>query len=108
MHTKLDDGVLDYIEDIFNIEEVLDLDDDLVIITKDNPNDGLNLLQNIKRKTVCNIYNLHDYLYNCLDNVLQPKFTVINEEEKKMMKKYNVVSDNLFLKYRDSTPLLLL
>ena len=100
LHTKIRPAnVLDYIEDIFNIEEVLDLDDDLVIITKDKSNDGLlNLLDRTykKEKQYVNIYNLHDYLYNCLDNVLQPKFRVINEEEKReMMKKYNVVSDNL-------------
>ena len=100
LHTKIRPAnVLDYIEDIFNIEEVLDLDDDLVIITKDNPNDGLlNLLDRTykKEKQYINIYNLHDYLYNCLDNILQPKFRVINDEEKQeMMKKYNVISDDL-------------
>ena len=100
LHTKIRPAnVLDYIEDIFNIEEVLDLEDDLVIITKDNPNDGLlNLLDRTykKEKQYINIYNLHDYLYNCLDNILQPKFRVINEEEKQeMMKKYNVNSDDL-------------
>jgi len=100
LHTKIrPTNVLDYIEDLFNIEEMLDLDDELIIITKDKPNDGLlNLLDRTykKEKQYVNIYNLHVYLYNCLDNVLQPKFRVINNEEKeKMMKKYNVISDDL-------------
>ena len=100
LHTKIrPTNVLDYIEDLFNVEEILDENDELIIITKDKPNDGLlNVLDRIYKKEnqYVNIYNLHDYLYNCLDNVLQPKFRVINEEEKKeMMKKYNVVNDEL-------------
>lgn len=100
LHTKIrPTNVLDYIEDLFNIEELLNLDDELIIITKDKPNDGLlNLLDRTYKKEnqYVNIYNLHVYLYNCLDNILQPKFRVMNNEEKKeMMKKYNVVNDDL-------------
>ena len=100
LHTKIRPAnVLDYIEDLYNIEEFLDKTDELIIITKDKPNDGLlNVLDRIykKEKQYVNIYNLHNYLYNCLNNILQPKFRVINDKEKReMMKKYNVVSDNL-------------
>ena len=40
-------NVLDYIEEFYNIEEILDQDDEFVIVTKDKPNDSL--LNTLKR-----------------------------------------------------------
>lgn len=92
-------NVLDYVEDLFNIEEILEPDDELIIITKDKPNDSLlNILDKTykKQNLYINIYNLHSYLYNILDNVLVPPHRVISEEEKKeIMKKYNVTEEKL-------------
>jgi len=92
-------NVLDYVEDLFNIEEILDPEDELIIITKDKPNDSLlNILDKTykKQNLYINIYNLHSYLYNILDNVLVPPHRVISEEEKQeIMKKYNVTEEKL-------------
>lgn len=92
-------NVLDYVEDLFNIEEILDPNDELIIITKDKPNDSLlNVLDKTykKQNLYINIYNLHTYLYNILDNVLVPPHRVINEEEKQeIMKKYNITEEKL-------------
>ena len=44
-----------------------------------------------------NIYNFHNFRCNILDNVLQPKFRVLNETEKnEIKKKYNITSDSNF------------
>lgn len=92
-------NVLDYVEDLFNIEEILEPHDELIIITKDKPNDSLlNILDKTykKQNLYINIYNLHSYLYNILDNVLVPPHRVISEEEKQeIMKKYNVTDEKL-------------
>jgi DNA-directed RNA polymerase subunit H (RpoH/RPB5) len=92
-------NVLDYVEDLFNIEEILEPHDELIIITKDKPNDSLlNILDKTykKQNLYINIYNLHTYLYNILDNVLVPPHRVISEEEKQeIMKKYNVTEEKL-------------
>lgn len=92
-------NVLDYVEDLFNIEEILEPHDELIIITKDKPNDSLlNILDKTykKQNLYINIYNLHSYLYNILDNVLVPPHRVISEEEKQeIMKKYNVTEEKL-------------
>ena len=90
--------VQDYIEDLYQIEDILSLNDDLVIITKDNSNIALkNLLRMefTQNKYYVNVYNYHNYLYNILNNDLVPEHIIISDEKKKQTaKKYNIVTES--------------
>ena len=90
--------IQDYIEDLYNVEETLGEDDNLIIVGKDKPNDTLINVLDMSYKTekyYVNIYNIHDYLYNILDHVLVPPHRIIdNEEKKEVAKFYNIVSDS--------------
>ena len=44
-----------------------------------------------------NIYDYHNYLFNILDNELQPEFRILSDEEKtELKKKCNIVYDKQF------------
>ena len=90
----------EYIEDLYNLEEILTKNDDLVIVTKDKPNESiLNLLvmEFNNNQYFVNIYDYNNFTFNCLDNVLQPKFRVLTETEKNEVKqKFNIISDSHF------------
>jgi DNA-directed RNA polymerase subunit H len=90
--------IQDYIEDLYQIEEILSLEDDLVIVTKDNPNPALkNLLRMefLQNEYYVNVYNYHSYLYNVLDNDLVPEHIIISAEAKKeLAEEYNIVKES--------------
>jgi DNA-directed RNA polymerase subunit H len=90
--------VQDYIEDLYQIEELLSFDDNLVIVTKDEPNPTLkNLLRMefTQNKYYVNVYNYHNYLYNVLNNDLVPDHTIISDERKKeLAQEYNIISES--------------
>ena len=90
--------VQDYIEDLYQIGEVLSFDDNLVIVTKDEPNPTLkNLLRMefTQNKYYVNVYNYHNYLYNVLNNDLVPDHTIISDERKKeLAQEYNIISES--------------
>lgn len=90
--------IQDYIEDLYNVEEILGEDDNLIIVGKDKPNDTLINVLDMTYKTdkyYVNIYNIHDYLYNILDHVLVPPHRIIdNEEKKEVAKYYNIVNNS--------------
>ena len=92
--------IYDYIEDLYNIDEVLDKSDDLVIVTKEKLNDNLIKFLDILYKQqgyFVNIYNFNDFLYNILDNALVPPHRVLSLEEKNELKqKYNIQKDHQF------------
>ena len=88
-----------YIEDIFNIDEVLTKNDKLIIIVNDNINDSI-------KKYIEEIFNegyfiitftLEELSYNILNHILVPPHRILSEEETKEIKeKYNVMSNNKF------------
>lgn len=92
--------VQDYVEDLFQLDDppVLRKNDDLVIIGKDKTNDVLKNLLRLEyeqNKYYINIYNLHDYLFNILDNNLVPKHEIISDDEKeKIRKRFNITQDS--------------
>jgi DNA-directed RNA polymerase subunit H len=92
--------IYDYVDDLFDIEDVLTSNDDLIIISKDKTNQTIkDLIEQlfIKDKKFVNIYNFHDYLFNVLEHEMQPKFRILSEEEKqKIMKQYNIIKDKEF------------
>ena len=88
--------IQDYMEDLYNVEEKIGPNDNLIIVGKDKPNDTLiNVLDmaNKNDEYYVNIYNIHDYLYNILDHVLVPQHRIIDENEKKQLEKYYNVTN---------------
>lgn len=90
--------IQDYIEDLYSIEEILDKDDDLVIICKEEPNQALRNMLTMEFKQngyFVNVYNLHNYLYNILKNNLVPPHIVLNDDKKEeVAKRYNIINDS--------------
>ena len=92
--------IYDYIDDLYDIENILSNTDELIIITKERVNDSLRAVIGqiyINDKRFINIYNLNDYLFNILTNALVPKHRVMSEEEKmEIIKKYYVTNVKQF------------
>lgn len=92
--------IYDYVDDLFDIEDVLTPKDDLIIISKDKMNQTIkDLIEQlfIKDKKFVNIYNFHDYMFNVLEHEMQPKFRILSDEEKQeIMKQYNITKDKEF------------
>ena len=92
--------IYDYVEDLYNVEEILDTNDDLVVVSKDKATDNLICLLDIEYKKkgyYINIYNLNNYLYNILNNNLVPTHRVLDDDEKQAITlKYNILSDNQY------------
>ena len=90
--------VYEYIDDVFNIDDILTKEDDFIIVVKDNPNDTLiKLMQDIwnNDKIYFSIYNLHNYLYNIIEHECVPQHTQLNEEEIiEIKEKYNIMADS--------------
>tara|TARA_B100000795_G_C22738208_1_gene414194 strand:+ start:344 stop:964 length:621 start_codon:yes stop_codon:yes gene_type:complete len=96
---KLTKGnVYDYIEDLYNIENILTKDDDLIIVIKDKVNDTLKKFVNglyFNEDKFLLIYNINRYLFNILEHDLVPTHIPLNNEEKlKLEKKYNIINSN--------------
>ncbi len=91
-------NIYDIIEDLFNLENLLNKQDDLMIIIKDEPNDTL--LESIKNIWMSeNIYisllNIQRLQYNILKHVMVPKHTILNNDEiLEMKKKYNILNND--------------
>jgi DNA-directed RNA polymerases I, II, and III subunit RPABC1 len=86
LSTKIRDTVVyEYIDELFTIENILTLNDDLIIISKENPNDTqIKLMETLYAtdKIYFNIFNYNNYLYNILDHTLVPKHRILSKEEK--------------------------
>ena len=92
--------IYDYVDDLFDIEEVLSKEDDLIIVSKDKVNATIqDLLEQlyVKDGRFINIYNLNNYLFNILDHKMVPEHTILNTDDKdKVKKRYNVTKDSEF------------
>jgi DNA-directed RNA polymerase subunit H (RpoH/RPB5) len=90
----------DYVDELFNIEKVLTKNDDLIIITRDKPNDSLIKEMRKIYKTdniYYNIYSIKNYLFNILKHSQVPSHRVLSEQEKQEIKKtYNIIKDSQF------------
>ena len=93
-----DSIIYEYIDDLFNIDNILNKTDDLIIITKTQPNDTIiKLLKEIYNEeniyiTIICIKNLQ---FNILNHSLVPPHRVLSDIEKKnVYLKYNIQSDN--------------
>lgn len=92
--------VYDYVEDLFNLEDILSPSDDLIIIIKDKINDtSLKLMKNlfIKDKVFCTIMTLKQLQFNILDHSLVPPHRILSEVEVESIKEnYNITQDSQF------------
>ena len=83
-------NVHEIIDSLFNIEEVLNKNDELIIIIKEEPNETLEKLQ-ISQYEHDNIYfniiNINRLQFNILKHSLVPKHRVLSDEEKNNIKK---------------------
>jgi len=92
--------VYDYVDDLFDIEDILKTKDDLIIVSKDKVNTTIRDLVEqsfIKDNRFVNIYNLNDYLFNILNHDMVPPHLILEDKEKNEVKKrYNVTTDSEF------------
>jgi DNA-directed RNA polymerase subunit H (RpoH/RPB5) len=90
-------NIREYIDDLFELEEVLKKNDNLVIIIKDEPNETLQkILRNIweQDKIFIIILNINRLQYNILEHELVPPHRVLNDiEEERFREKYNITDD---------------
>ena len=101
IYKKLRQSYIDEaIEDLFDVEEILTNEDELIIISKDKINDALrNAMKQsfINDNRFYNIYNLNDYLFNILDHVLVSPHEILTENKKKeIIIQYNITNMSQF------------
>ncbi len=86
------------IEDLYDIENILTDNDDLLIISENNPSEPINIyLKHIweSEKKYINIISLKNLQYNILNHTLVPKHTILNKEEtEEFKKKYNITNNS--------------
>lgn len=93
-------NIYEIVEDLFNLENILTKQDDLIIIIKDEPNDTL--LQIIKDiwqsdENYVALVNIKRLQFNIIKHVSVPKHRVLNQQEAEdVKKKYNIVDDKEF------------
>ncbi len=91
-------NITQYIDDLFNIDNILGKNDDLIIIMKDEPNESLiKILKNIwkQEKIYINVFNINRLQYNILKHELVPPHHVLTQEEAKEVKtKFNITDDS--------------
>jgi DNA-directed RNA polymerase subunit H (RpoH/RPB5) len=90
--------IYDYIEDLYNIENILGKDDELLIIMKDqNINNTLVEFMNFiyeKETIYVNIFKIKEFLFNILEHDIVPDHKRLTDMEKKQIyEKYQITND---------------
>jgi DNA-directed RNA polymerase subunit H (RpoH/RPB5) len=92
------ENINDYIDDLFNLEEILTNEDTLIIIIKQEPHEPLlNILREIweQEGKFIIIYNLERLQFNILNHSYVPKHIIMNENEVNEMKeRFNIKNDS--------------
>jgi DNA-directed RNA polymerase subunit H (RpoH/RPB5) len=87
-------NIYDYVEDLFNIDEVLNKDDELLIIAIDKANQSIeSMLQQlwVDEKIYARVIGLEHLQFNILKHTLVPEHKKLTEDEKNIIfKKYNI------------------
>ena len=90
-------NIMDFIDDLFTLENVLSKTDDLIIITKDSANDSM--VKNLRQLWAqqgyfITIFGIKALQFNILNHELVPPHRVLSDKEKtEIMVKYNINSD---------------
>lgn len=85
------------LDDLYEIENILSDNDDLLIISENNPSEPINIyLKHIweSEKKYINIISLKHLQYNILEHSLVPKHTILSDEETQNFKKKFNIRDN--------------
>jgi DNA-directed RNA polymerase subunit H (RpoH/RPB5) len=92
------ENINDYIDDLFNLEQILTKTDTLIIVIKMEPNDTLvKCMKQIweEEGIFIILFNIDRLQYNILQHEYVPKHTVLDNEEIKLVKdKYNIMNDD--------------
>jgi DNA-directed RNA polymerase subunit H (RpoH/RPB5) len=93
-------NVHEIVDSLFNIEQVLSKDDELIIIIKDEPNETLQKLQTsiyTHDNIFVTIINIDRLKFNILNHNLVPRHRVLSNDEKDKVKNiYNIENDSEF------------
>ncbi len=90
----------EFVEDLYNLDQILKKGDVLVVVSKDEPNDSL--MTHLKQLYSDDgyyivVFSLKRLQYNVLDHSLVPKHKKLTfEESNEIMKKYNILNKNQF------------
>ncbi len=91
-------NIYDYIEDLYNLEQILTKQDDLIIVIKDEPNEPLlKILSNIWEQDgiFITVFNITRLQFNILEHTLVPSHRkLLLEEANDIKKKYNITDDS--------------
>ena len=90
-------NVHDYIEDLFNIEEILQKTDDLIIVMKEEPNESLiKTLQNIWEKNgyFIIVHAMKRLQFNIMNHNLVPRHRIMSDKEVVNFKNKYKITDN--------------
>jgi DNA-directed RNA polymerase subunit H (RpoH/RPB5) len=90
-------NIQEYIEDLFNLENILKTSDNLIIILKDEPNDSLiKIVKNIweQQNIFIILYYIKRLQFNIIDHQLVPSHKVLTREESDNIKKKYNIQDN--------------
>ena len=90
--------IYDYVEDLFNIENILGKGDELLILMKDqNINHTLVEFMNFiyeKENVYVNIFKIKEFLFNILEHDIVPEHKRLTDVEKKQIyDKYQITND---------------
>ena len=100
LNKKIQQGyIYSYIEDIYNIDEVLKKSDKLIIIINDNINDTIKkyIEEIFNEGYFIIIFTLEELSYNILNHTLVPPHRILNESETNEVKnKFNIMSNSEF------------
>ena len=86
----------EYIEEFYNVDNVLNKNDNFVIVLYDKPNDTLiQLLKSIWEQDgiFITIFSIKNTLFNILDHVMVPKHRKLKQEKKNIMMKFNITNE---------------
>lgn len=91
-------NIQEYIEDLYNLENVLTESDNLIIVMKEEPNDSLiKAVKNIweQDNIYVMLYNIKRLQFNILKHELVPPHRVLDETESQQVRtKYNIMNNS--------------
>lgn len=90
-------NIHEFIDDIFNVEQILKPTDDFIIVIRDEPNDTMQKLQTSifeHDKIFVSIINIDRLQFNILDHALVPPHRVLEETEAAVVKTKFSITDN--------------
>lgn len=90
-------NLYEYVEDLFELENLLGKNDDLIIVIRDEPNDTLRqILRNIwaQEKVFVSVFNIQRLQFNIMKHELVPPHRILSEtEDNDFRSKYNIKDD---------------